>query len=92
MLTRISIFESVMKYPIRTTQQLAMILQGCRKQVGLTQKQTAGKVGLLPKTISLLETDPDGSSVASLFKLLSALDLELVLQSKNTKKSSGDEW
>ena len=81
-----------MKYPIRTTQQLAMILQGCRKQVGVTQKQAAGKVGLLPKTISLLETDPDGSSISSLFKLLSALDLELVLQSKNTEKSSGDEW
>jgi HTH-type transcriptional regulator/antitoxin HipB len=81
-----------MKYPVRTTQQLAMILQGCRKQAGITQKQAASKVGMLPKTISSFETDPDNSSIASLFKLLSALDLEMVLQSKQPGQTSGDEW
>jgi HTH-type transcriptional regulator / antitoxin HipB len=81
-----------MKYPVRTTQQLAMILQGCRKQAGITQKQAASKVGMLPKTISSFETDPDKSSIASLFKLLSALDLEMVLQSKQPGQISGDEW
>lgn len=81
-----------MKYPVRTTQQLAMILQGCRKQAGITQKQAASKVGMLPKTISSFETDPDNSSIASLFKLLSALDLEMVLQSKQPGQISGDEW
>lgn len=83
-----------MKYSARTTQQLAMILQGCRKQAGLTQKQAAGKVGMLPKTISSFETHPDGCSIASLFKLLSALDLELVLQAKPSANDQdhGDQW
>ena len=81
-----------MKYPVRTTQQLAMILQGCRKQAGITQKQAASKVGMLPKTISSFETDPNNSSIASLFKLLSALDLEMVLQSKQPSQTGGDEW
>lgn len=83
-----------MKYSVRTTQQLAMILQGCRKQAELSQKQASTKVGMLPKTISSLESDPDGCSIASLFKLLSALDLEMVLQPKQSTQDSndGDKW
>lgn len=45
--------------------------------------QWHSKVGLLPKTISALDSDPRRSSVASLFKLLSTLDLELVLKPKS---------
>lgn len=83
-----------MKYPARTTQQLAMILQGCRKQAGLTQRQAASKVGMLPKTVSSFETNPDSRSIASLFKLLSALELEMVLQPKQSAqdKDDGDRW
>lgn len=81
-----------MNHPIRTTQQLAMVLQGYRKQSGLTQKQAGNKVGLLPKTISRLESNPDDSGIASLFKLLSALDLELLLRPKNSKSASREEW
>lgn len=81
-----------MGHPIRTTQQLAMVLQGYRKQSGLTQKQAGSKVGLLPKTISGLESNPDNSGIASLFKLLSALDLELILQPKKSNPASLEEW
>lgn len=80
-----------MNHPIRTVPQLASILQGHRKQAGLTQIQAASKVGLLAKTISNLETDPGSSSIASLFKLLSALDLELVLRPKDKSSKTGDE-
>lgn len=80
-----------MNHPIRTVPQLASILQGHRKQAGLTQIQAASKVGLLAKTISNLETDPGSSSIASLFKLLSALDLELVLRPKDKSNKTGDE-
>ena len=82
----------MVSHPIRTTQQLGLILQGYRKQSGLTQKQAASKVGMLPKTISGLEANPDNSSIASLFKLLSALDLELILQPKESGQNSGEEW
>jgi HTH-type transcriptional regulator/antitoxin HipB len=51
-------------------------------------------VGLLPKTISALESDPERASVGSLYKLLSALGLELVLQPKVSAKPSisQSEW
>jgi HTH-type transcriptional regulator/antitoxin HipB len=81
-----------MSSKIRTPQQLAKVLQGYRKQLGMTQKQTADKVGLLAKTVSALENDPDGVTILSLFKLLSALDLEVVLQPKVAAKTSKGEW
>lgn len=72
-----------MEYPILTTRQLAQALKGWRKSRDLTQAEAAGRVGLLPKTVSALESEPDASSLGSLFKLLSALDLELVLRPKS---------
>lgn len=78
---------------IASPSQLASILRGRRDACDLTQKQAGAKVGLLPKTISVLESDPGRSSVASLFKLLSALDVELVLQPKSTTPATGKaEW
>jgi HTH-type transcriptional regulator/antitoxin HipB len=71
--------------------QLAMVLNGFRKKRKLTQKQAAEKVGLLPKSISAMENHPEKSSLESLFKLLSALGLELVIKPKRTGQSDG-EW
>lgn len=78
----------------QTPEQLAAVLRGQRQASKLTQKQTADLVGLLPKTISAFESDPARGSVGSLFKLLSALGLELVLRPKTITKSSPaqSEW
>ena len=81
-----------MENSIHTPQQLGLVLRGCRKSMKLSQAAAAKTVGLLPKTISGLETAPESSSVESLFKLLSAPELELVLRPKsfvNIKKSKG---
>ncbi|QEN09843.1 XRE family transcriptional regulator [Oceanispirochaeta crateris] len=48
----------------------------------LTQAETARGAGLLPKTVSLLENDPQRSSVGNLFKLLSFLNREVQLLNK----------
>ena len=78
----------------QTPEQLASVLRGQRRASRLTQKQAAALVGLLPKTISALESDPERGSVGSLYKLLSALGLELVLQPKVSAKPSisQSEW
>lgn len=81
-----------MNVKIRTTDQLAKVIQDIRKQKGLTQKQITDRVGLLAKTISALENSPNGVSIASLFKLLSALDLEITLQPKVLDAASRGEW
>lgn len=71
-----------MDQPLLTSSQLAQALKGWRKARGLTQAAAGAKVGLLPKTLSALESDPGPCTVASLFKLLSALDLEIALRPK----------
>lgn len=73
-----------MAYTITTPGQLAKVLEGCRKQQRLTQSKLGAKVGLLQKAISAFETDPGRTNVARLFRLLSALDLELVLRDRRS--------
>ncbi len=74
-----------------TPKQLGQVLKGQRKSRKLTQKETACVVGLLPKTISRLELATETASIQSLFKLLSALQLELVVRSRS-QESSRKEW
>jgi HTH-type transcriptional regulator/antitoxin HipB len=78
---------------VRTPRQLAQVLRAWRKGKKLTQLVAGKNVGLLPKTISALEQKPEGSSIASLFRLLSALDLELVVREKAASRHRTDpEW
>ncbi|MEO5372219.1 MAG: hypothetical protein H7833_19290 [Magnetococcus sp. DMHC-1] len=78
---------------VRLPRQLSQVLRAHRKRKHLTQYRAGQSVGLLPKTISALETRPEGSSIASLFRLLSALDLELVVQERHpSRQDDGPEW
>ena len=80
-----------MDYTVHTPKQLGKVLRGQRKTTKTSQKDVGAAVGLLPKTISRLELDTDTATVESLFKLLSALELELVVRSR-LKESSTREW
>jgi HTH-type transcriptional regulator / antitoxin HipB len=71
-----------MEYLVYTTSQLAAAAKSRRKTSGMTQAEVASRVGLLPKTVSAIETRPEVVSVDSLFRLIAALDLELVLRAK----------
>ncbi len=79
---------------IQGPNQLAVILKSFRKSRKLTQAEAADKTGLLPKTVSLLENNPDRCTLDSLFKLLSALDLELhiIEKQKPGESQDGGDW
>jgi HTH-type transcriptional regulator / antitoxin HipB len=84
-----------MEYPVSASRQLAEALKAARKSLGLTQAQVAGRVGLLPKTVSALESDPEASSISSLYKLLAALNLEPVLRPRKPaegRRAPRGEW
>ena len=82
-----------MEYSANTSTQLAKLLIGRRKSLKLTQKQTGERVGILPKTISSMENSLETCTIKSFLKLLSALDLELVLRAKETPTASSElEW
>lgn len=76
-----------MDYTIATPTQLGKVLAGCRKEQRLTQSGLGARVGLLQKAVSAFESDPSRSSVQRLFRLLSALELELVLRDKRPRSS-----
>ncbi len=72
---------------------LGVLLRDLRKQKGLTQAELGRKVGLDQKKVSLMENGNPNMRVASLFRLLSALDYGLVVAPKVVDRCSEmDDW
>ena len=80
-----------MEYPLKNAQQLGAVLQGLRRERKLTQAAAGAKVGLAQNAVSLLETNPTNASLARVFKLLSALELEIVVRDRR-KRTSPTGW
>jgi HTH-type transcriptional regulator/antitoxin HipB len=77
-------------FPVRTPEQLPGLLQGFRKEAGLTQAEVAARLGVTQQTLSALERNAGAVSVARLMKLLAVLGVELALLSRAaTGKSPG---
>lgn len=70
------------EYMALTASQLAKVLRGYRKARALTQREAAARGGLLQKTVWALETAPGKSSIDTLYRLLDALEVEMVLRQK----------
>ncbi|QGX40157.1 XRE family transcriptional regulator [Permianibacter aggregans] len=77
-----------MDYPARTPEQLGKILKGFRKNAGMTQQEAGSLVGLLQKSVSLLETKPENVPIRQLFKMLSALGLEIAIRPKQNNATT----
>jgi HTH-type transcriptional regulator/antitoxin HipB len=81
----------------RTPAQLGAALKSARIGRGLSQTDAASSVGLKQKTISSLENIGARTTVETLYKMLSALDLELVIRDKDrgdtsARDQSSREW
>lgn len=71
-------------YPIRTEQQVSLLLKSFRKARGMTQADLARALGITQQTASDLERNASTASVSRLLRMLSALGVELVLRDKQT--------
>jgi HTH-type transcriptional regulator/antitoxin HipB len=78
-------------YPIKTPKQLGSVLQGYRREQGLTQTDVGAKVGLAQKAISKIELAPERAGLNMIFKVLAALELELVVRPRGTP-ARRSEW
>jgi HTH-type transcriptional regulator/antitoxin HipB len=78
------------EYPIKTPQQLGAVLQGYRKEQRLTQLAVGAKVGLAQNAVSQIEAEPGRAGLARIFKLLAALELELVLRPRKATGRKSD--
>ncbi|WLI78852.1 helix-turn-helix domain-containing protein [Kosakonia sp. H02] len=76
---------------ITSPEQLAIFLKDARKKEKLPQDQLAEKVGLRQETISKFENSPAKTQVETLFKILSAMNMELHLE-KRSENSTTQAW
>jgi HTH-type transcriptional regulator / antitoxin HipB len=76
---------------LRTQNQLGAELRRYRKKKNLTQDDLSRMISKRQATISSLESDGNGT-LETLFSVLSALDIELVLQprTKGDRANIGD--
>jgi len=79
-------------YVARTPRQLGAILRACRKKRQMTQDMVGSRVGVRQSQISSIETRGADITVGTLYRLLSALDLELVLRNKRARDKRPTEW
>lgn len=68
--------------------QAGPLLQAARKSAGLSQTALARRLGISQSRMSAMELDPGSISLEQLLTMCSALNLELLVQ---TKGRSGDD-
>jgi HTH-type transcriptional regulator / antitoxin HipB len=65
---------------VHFSDQLKPHLRSLRKARGLTQVQLAQRLGVVQSRVAAIESKPETMSVESLFKVLAALDVQLILR------------
>ena len=75
---------------ITNARQLSTFMKDVRLTQKLSQGKVAGKVGIRQDTVSNFELHPDTTKLETLFKILSALELELTVQPRNTSGTDSD--
>jgi len=75
-----------------TPLSLGTCIRDRRKQKHWSQSELARAAGLTQQTVSSFENDAKISSIATLYKIMMALDLEMVVQPKPPLDNSGLEW
>lgn len=68
---------------ITTPKLLAQALKNARIEQKLSQQAVAERVGVKQATVSSLENHPEKSRLETLFKLLSALEVELTVSARD---------
>lgn len=80
---------------IHSPNELAMLVMNHRKKLKLSQAEVGNLVGLAQKRISAFENKPESIQLSTLFRILSALNLDVKIVTKNepnTTSQREDEW
>ena len=76
---------------VTNSTQLSAYLKDIRQTRKLSQEKVACKVGIRQDTVSSFERNADATKLVTLFKILSALELELVIQPRNSPPGVAEE-
>ena len=66
----------------RTAKQIGEALRRIRKRKGMTQKDVSARTNLRVATISSLENGDAGTQLRTVMAVLTALDLEFIIQDR----------
>ena len=86
-----------MQQILSISDQLAPLLQAARKSAGLSQTELARRLDLSQSRMSAMELDPASIRLDQLLSICATLQLELVVQTKETpgnnlQTPTGPEW
>lgn len=73
-----------MDQPVFSPKSLGSVIKRQRKAKKLTQQVAGAAFKLDQTTVSSIEQGAAGTRLETLFRMLAALDLEMVIKSKNT--------
>lgn len=73
---------------VNSAKELSVYLQDKRITDKLSQEAVAELASMRQATVSAFESKPEGAKLETLFKLLSALDLELEVRCKGKSSSA----
>lgn len=77
---------------IHSPHELAIFISNQRKKLKLSQATVASLVGLKQKTISAFENKPESVQLETLFKILSAVSLDIRVSPKNNTHKNKSDW
>lgn len=77
---------------ITSPETLGKVLRRYRKNFGLTQAEAGKKFNMTQTTVSQIEAGKPGVQLATLFKMLSTLKLEMHLEDRNPSKDDEALW
>ena len=83
--------EAIM-LPITSPETLGKVLRRYRKDLGLTQLEAGEKFNMTQTTVSQIEAGKSGVQLGTLFKMMSALKLEMHLEDRNQSKNNEALW
>jgi len=77
---------------IRSPKEFALLVMSQRKKLKLSQLEVGKLVGLKQTTISAFENKPGSTQLDTLFRILSALNLDVTISEKNELEMKTAEW
>lgn len=78
---------------LRIPTQMGVILRALRKTRGLTQQALAQQLGVTRQAVSLLEQRPEAATLERLMRVLSLLEVDVVLRPRDPNATPpATEW
>ena len=78
--------------PVTSPKTLGKVLRRYRKDLGFTQSEAGKKFNLPQKVVSNIESGREGTHIVTIFRYMSALGLEMHLETRDNSPGGGRLW